>query len=172
MGRSSRAPGLLILREAERRSGNVGFVVGLDGAPARRCAMTIRPDYTHVSAKDQIASAESEVPETLEPARAALIARVLNGKLSATDGPFPETKEGPGGSILIDAGDREEEWAPATQRLCGAFKDTPHPLCPGGSTPSRGRHTALLVVVAVMVLASVPGPAGGQEWWVRFDGRV
>jgi hypothetical protein len=156
--------------------------------------MTIRPDYTHVSAKDQIASAESEVdapkgkslayggklqasdrflvPETLEPARAALIVRLLNGKLSAIDGPFAETKEGPGGSILIDAGDREEESEPATQRLCGAFKDTPHPLCPGRSTPSRGRHAALLVVVAAMVLASVPAPAGAQEWWVRFDGRV
>lgn len=34
------------------------------------------------------------------------------------------------------------------------------------------RQTALTVVAATLVLASALEPAGAQEWWVRFDGRV
>src|SRR5262245_16719065 len=73
---------------------------GLGRAPARRYAMTIRPDYTHVSAQDQIASAENEgdAPkgESLaygskhQASGRVLIVRILNGKHSATDGPFAE----------------------------------------------------------------------------------
>jgi hypothetical protein len=45
------------------------------------------------------------VAHALQPARTAMIVRVRNGKLSATDGPFAETKEQLGGFILIDAKD-------------------------------------------------------------------
>jgi hypothetical protein len=38
----------------------------------------------------------------------ATTVRVRNGKLSATDGPFAETKEQLGGYFLIEAGDRAE----------------------------------------------------------------
>jgi hypothetical protein len=43
--------------------------------------------------------------EALQPAHTATTVRVRNGKLSATDGPFAETKEQLGGFYLIDAGD-------------------------------------------------------------------
>jgi hypothetical protein len=45
------------------------------------------------------------VAEALEPIEAATTVRVRNGKLSATDGPFAETKEQLGGLVLIDAWD-------------------------------------------------------------------
>jgi hypothetical protein len=38
----------------------------------------------------------------------ATLVRVRDGKLSATDGPFPETKEHLGGFFVIEAGSREE----------------------------------------------------------------
>jgi hypothetical protein len=38
----------------------------------------------------------------------ATTVRVRDGKLSATDGPFAETKEQLGGYFLIEAGDRDE----------------------------------------------------------------
>ena len=41
----------------------------------------------------------------LQPTRTATIVRVRNGKLSATDGPFAETKEQLGGYFLIEAKD-------------------------------------------------------------------
>ena len=41
----------------------------------------------------------------LQPVETATTIRVRNGKLSATDGPFAETKEQLGGFILIDARD-------------------------------------------------------------------
>lgn len=45
------------------------------------------------------------VAHALQPARTATIVRVRSGRLSATDGPFAETKEQLGGFILIDARD-------------------------------------------------------------------
>jgi hypothetical protein len=45
------------------------------------------------------------VAEALEPIEAATTVRVRNGKLSATDGPFAETKEQLGGLVLIEARD-------------------------------------------------------------------
>ena len=41
----------------------------------------------------------------LQPTQAATTLRVRNGKLSATDGPFAETKEQLGGYYLIEAKD-------------------------------------------------------------------
>jgi hypothetical protein len=43
--------------------------------------------------------------EALESVRSATTVRVRNGKLSATDGPFLETKEQLGGFVLIEARD-------------------------------------------------------------------
>jgi hypothetical protein len=44
----------------------------------------------------------------LQPVTAATTIRVRNGKVSATDGPFAETKEHLGGFILIEARDLNE----------------------------------------------------------------
>lgn len=43
--------------------------------------------------------------EALQPVQTATTVRVRNGKASATDGPFAETKEQLGGYYLIDARD-------------------------------------------------------------------
>ena len=44
----------------------------------------------------------------LHPSSSATTVRVRNGKVSATDGPFAETKEQLGGYYLVEAGDRDE----------------------------------------------------------------
>jgi len=44
----------------------------------------------------------------LEPIKAATTVRVRNGKVSATDGPFAETKEQLGGYYLVEARDLNE----------------------------------------------------------------
>ena len=46
--------------------------------------------------------------DALEPVRAAVTVRVRDGRLSATDGPFAETKEQLGGFFLIEARDLNE----------------------------------------------------------------
>jgi hypothetical protein len=43
--------------------------------------------------------------EELQPTQAATTVRVRNGKVTATDGPFAETKEQLGGYYLIEAAD-------------------------------------------------------------------
>jgi hypothetical protein len=43
--------------------------------------------------------------EALQPVQAATTVRMRNGKLSATDGPFAETKEQLGGFYMIEARD-------------------------------------------------------------------
>ncbi len=50
-------------------------------------------------------SGRSIVAEALQPVHTATTVRVRNGKVSATDGPFAETKEALGGFYLIDARD-------------------------------------------------------------------
>jgi len=45
------------------------------------------------------------VAHALQPIEAATTVRIRNGKLSATDGPFAETKEQLGGFMLIEARD-------------------------------------------------------------------
>lgn len=51
--------------------------------------------------------------DALQPTTAAKSVRVRDGALSATDGPFAETKEQLGGYYLIDADSEDEaiEWA-------------------------------------------------------------
>jgi len=51
----------------------------------------------------------------LEPVRTATTLRVRNGKLSATDGPFAETKEQLAGFYLIDARDLDDALQVARQ---------------------------------------------------------
>jgi hypothetical protein len=46
--------------------------------------------------------------EALQPVETATTVRVRNGKISATDGPFAETKEQLGGFYLIEAKDLNE----------------------------------------------------------------
>jgi hypothetical protein len=46
--------------------------------------------------------------EALQPVQSATTVRSRNGKISATDGPFAETKEQLGGYYLIDAKDLNE----------------------------------------------------------------
>jgi hypothetical protein len=53
--------------------------------------------------------------EALQPVAAAATVRVRNGRLSATDGPFAETKEQLGGFYLIEARDRDEAVALAAR---------------------------------------------------------
>jgi hypothetical protein len=48
------------------------------------------------------------VAHALQPVETATTIRVRSGKLSATDGPFAETKEQLGGFILIEARDLNE----------------------------------------------------------------
>jgi hypothetical protein len=51
----------------------------------------------------------------LQPVEAATTIRVRNGKVSATDGPFAETKEQLGGFMLIEARDLNEAMQLATK---------------------------------------------------------
>jgi hypothetical protein len=53
--------------------------------------------------------------EALQPVQTATTVRVRNGKVSATDGPFAETKEQLGGFFLIDARDLDEAIQVAAQ---------------------------------------------------------
>lgn len=46
--------------------------------------------------------------QALEPVQTATTVRVRNGRMSATDGPFAETKERLGGFLLIEARDLNE----------------------------------------------------------------
>jgi hypothetical protein len=48
------------------------------------------------------------VAHALQPVESATTMRVRHGKLSATDGPFAETKEQLGGFLLIEARDLTE----------------------------------------------------------------
>src|SRR2546425_2790424 len=48
------------------------------------------------------------VAEPLEPVQMAMTVRVRNGKVSATDGPFAETKEQIGGFFFLNAPDLNE----------------------------------------------------------------
>ena len=53
-------------------------------------------------------SGQFVVAEALAPVETATTIRVRHGKLTATDGPFAETKEQLGGFILIEARDLNE----------------------------------------------------------------
>jgi hypothetical protein len=51
----------------------------------------------------------------LQPTGTAVTVRVRNGKTTATDGPFAETKEHLGGFYLVEAGSRDEAVAMAAK---------------------------------------------------------
>ncbi|MGH6946526.1 MAG: YciI family protein [Kiloniellales bacterium] len=53
-------------------------------------------------------SGHSIAAEALQPVRTATTVRVRDGKVTATDGPFAETKEQLGGFYLIEARDLNE----------------------------------------------------------------
>lgn len=55
----------------------------------------------------------------LAPVKEAATVRVVDGKLSATDGPFAETKEQLGGFIMIEARDLNEAIAVAAKMPVG-----------------------------------------------------
>ncbi|MGZ8527946.1 MAG: YciI family protein [Candidatus Limnocylindrales bacterium] len=58
--------------------------------------------------------------EALHPTSAATTVRVRDGKTTATDGPFAETKEALGGFYLIDAANLDEA-IEAASRIPGAL---------------------------------------------------
>ena len=63
----------------------------------------------HLAYDDELrSSGHFIVGEALEHVNTATTVRVRNGKVSATDGPFAETKEQLGGIILISARDLNE----------------------------------------------------------------
>jgi len=64
-------------------------------------------DYTAFT-REIRASGHLLCANDLEPVKAATTVRVRNGKVSATDGPFAETKEQLGGYYLIEARDLNE----------------------------------------------------------------
>ena len=72
----------------------------------------------------------------LELARTAMTMRVRGRKLSATDGPFAETKEGLGGSIVIDIGSRLD--SPGRPPVHGRADAAVG--CPGDLLHHRGRR--------------------------------
>lgn len=55
--------------------------------------------------EDLAESGHMIVAHALQSPKSAVTVRVRNGEMSATDGPFTETKEALGGFILIDAKD-------------------------------------------------------------------
>ena len=71
----------------------------------------------------------------VKPTDAATTVRVRNGKLSATDGPFAETKEQLGGYFLIEAKDLNDAIQVAA-RIPSAKWD-PSKCGPSGDNPSQ-----------------------------------
>ncbi len=80
-----------------------------DGGPAPSAAEADALIREHL-AYDAGLRASGHLVESgaLELEHTATIVRVRNGKLSATDGPFAETKEHLGGFLLVEAESREE----------------------------------------------------------------
>jgi hypothetical protein len=63
----------------------------------------------HVAVDEELRqSGRSIAAEALQPTHTAMTVRVRNGKMSATDGPFAETKEQLTGFYLIEARDLNE----------------------------------------------------------------
>jgi hypothetical protein len=70
----------------------------------------------HDQIEELIASGHFLGAHELQQVRTATTIRVRNGNLSATDGPFAETKEQLGGYLLIDARDLND-----AIRICARF---------------------------------------------------
>jgi hypothetical protein len=69
----------------------------------------------HLAYDDELRrSGHFVVGEALEHVNTATTVRVRNGRVSATDGPFAETKEQLGGIILVDARDLNDAIKVAT----------------------------------------------------------
>jgi hypothetical protein len=65
-------------------------------------------DETLANNQELAASGQLVLAEALEQVAAAATVRVRNRRLSATDGPFAETREQLGGFVLIEARDLNE----------------------------------------------------------------
>jgi hypothetical protein len=78
------------------------------------------------------------VAQALEPVHTATSVRVRNGRISATDGPFAETKEQLGGFFLIEARDLNDAIQVAAKFPCarlGTVEVRPVREC--GAPPAR-----------------------------------
>jgi hypothetical protein len=78
----------------------------LDAMPKSECDAVMEETMAYCEALKK--SGHLIAVEQLEPVQTAMTVRVRNGKLSATDGPFAETKEQVGGFFLINAQDLNE----------------------------------------------------------------
>lgn len=74
----------------------------------------------------------------LEPTSAAITVRLRNGKVSATDGPFAETKEQLGGYFLIEARDLSEAIQVAVKIPSARFGSIE--VRPAGGVPRPDRN--------------------------------
>jgi hypothetical protein len=81
--------------------------------------------------------------EPLQPTRTATTVRVRNDRVSATDGPFAETKEQLGGYYLVEAKDLNEAIQIAS-RIPGARTGSieVRPIMEMGQTPTEEMFTA------------------------------
>jgi hypothetical protein len=95
--------------------------------------------------------------EALQPAHTATTVRVRNGKLSATDGPFAETKEQLGGFYLIDAGDLNDAIRVASRM----------PQARRGSV--EGAAAQSLTSGRPSSVSSAAGRQGRWKTYTRFD---
>jgi hypothetical protein len=77
-----------------------------DAMPQSECDAVMEETMAYCEALKK--SGHLVAVEQLEPVQTAMTVRVRNGKLSATDGPFAETKEQFGGFFLINARDLNE----------------------------------------------------------------
>jgi hypothetical protein len=78
----------------------------MDALPAGQGDAMMRECFTHADElRERGCLLESQ---QLEAAATARTVRIRNGRLTATDGPFSETKEVLGGFNLIEAADMEE----------------------------------------------------------------
>jgi hypothetical protein len=86
----------------------------------------------------------------------------LNRKLSATDGPFAETKEGLGGSMLVDARDQDAV-IDAVSKIPLPWLATPR----SGSTERGSARHAVRAYQTTCAACGLPLAAGGS---VLFQG--
>jgi len=78
----------------------------LDALPAGQADAMMRDCLSHADELRQ--DGQLEESQMLEGAEAAKSVRIRNGRMTATDGPFTETKEVLGGFNLIEARDMDE----------------------------------------------------------------
>ena len=78
----------------------------LDAMPKSECDAVMEETLAYCEALKK--SGHLIAVEQLEPVQTSMTVRVRNGKLSATDGPFAETKEQLGGYFLINVRDLNE----------------------------------------------------------------